>query len=150
MTNTLILDGNLVRDPELRFTQNGHAVANVTVAHTPRTYNKKTGEWEDGESLFLNGTLWREAAENAVETFRQGHAVLVTGELVQRSYEKDGEKRTVIELDIKNIGPSVLRATAAVTKNPPKNGKAAEGKQAASRQSGKKRETEPAEDECPF
>jgi single-strand DNA-binding protein len=147
MVNVVTLDGNLVRDPELRFTGNGHPVVNVTVAHTPRSFNKATSEWEDGETLFLPGSLWREAAENAAETLRQGMAVVVTGELKQRSYEKDGEKRTVIEMDIKNIGPSLLRAQAEVTKNPPKNGKPSESRQAGP----KKAAEEPAEDEeSPF
>lgn len=154
MVNVVTLDGNLVRDPELRFTGNGHPVANVTVAHTPRIRNKETGEWEDGDTLFLPGSLWREAAENAAETLRQGMAVVVTGELKQRSYEKDGEKRTVIELDIKNIGPSLLRAQAEVTKNPPKNGRPSESKQAGpktpAKSSSKTAAEEPPEDESPF
>lgn len=150
MTNTIIIDGNLVRDPEIHFTQGGHAVANITIAHTPRTFNKAKDEWEDGETLFLTGSVWREAAENAVESYRKGQAVLVTGELIQRSYEKDGEKRTVIEVDIKNLGPSTLRATVTVEKNPPKNGKPAETRQAASRPSKGRAAEEPAEDESPF
>lgn len=155
MTNTLILDGNLTRDPELRYTEGGHAVANITVAHTPRIFNKTSGEYEDGETLFLRGSLWRQAAENAAETYRQGQAVLVTGELKQRSYEKDGEKHTVFELDVKNIGPSTLRAIAEVTKNEPKNAqsggrKSSGGSRQKSRQAARKDEPETVDDESPF
>lgn len=115
---TITVIGNLTGDPELRFTPSGAAVANFTVASTPRTYDKQANEWKDGETLFLRCSLWREAAENVAESLQKGMRVIVVGNLVMRSYEpKDGgEKRTVTELQVQEIGPSLKSATAAVTK----------------------------------
>ena len=109
--------GNLTADPELRFTPSGAAVANFTVASTPRTFDKNTNEWKDGEALFLRCSVWRQAAENVAESLQKGTAVIVQGRLKQRSYEtKEGEKRTVYELDVDEVGPSLRWATAKVTK----------------------------------
>jgi single-strand DNA-binding protein len=109
--------GNLTNDPELRFTPSGAAVANFTVASTPRTFDKNTNEWKDGEALFLRCSVWRQAAENVAESLQRGTAVIVQGRLKQRSYEtKEGEKRTVYELDVDEVGPSLRWATAKVTK----------------------------------
>jgi single-strand DNA-binding protein len=109
--------GNLTADPELRYTQNGLPVANFTVASTPRNMNRQTNEWEDGEALFLRCSIWREAAENAAATLTKGARVIVQGKLKQRSYEtKEGENRTVIELDVEEVGPSLKYATAEVTR----------------------------------
>jgi single-strand DNA-binding protein len=109
--------GNLTADPELRFTPSGAAVANFTVASTPRTFDKNTNEWKDGEALFLRCSVWRQAAENVAESLHKGTAVIVQGRLKQRSYEtKEGEKRTVYELDVDEVGPSLRWATAKVTK----------------------------------
>ena len=109
--------GNLTADPELRFTPSGAAVANFTVASTPRIYDRNTGEWRDGEALFLRCNIWRQAAENVSETLTRGARVIVNGRLRQRSYEtRDGEKRTVVELEVDEIGPSLRYATAKVTK----------------------------------
>ncbi|MEA5367241.1 single-stranded DNA-binding protein [Amycolatopsis sp., V23-08] len=110
---TLTIIGNLTADPELRFTQAGNAVANFTVASTPRTFNRATGEWEDGEALFMRCTIWKQAAENVAESLTRGARVVVQGRLKQRSFQtKEGEKRTVIELDVDEIGPSLRYATA--------------------------------------
>ena len=109
--------GNLTSDPELRFTQSGAPVANFTVASTPRTFDKTTNEWKDSETLFLRCSIWRDAAENAAETLTRGTRVIVTGRLKQRSYQtKEGEQRTVIELDVDEVGPSLRYASAQVTK----------------------------------
>ncbi|MEZ0106632.1 single-strand DNA-binding protein [Catenulispora sp. EB89] len=109
--------GNLTDDPELRFTPSGAAVANFTVASTPRTLDKQTNEWKDGDALFLRCSIWRQAAENVAESLTRGMRVIVSGRLRQRSYEtKEGEKRTVVELDVEEIGPSLKYATAKVTK----------------------------------
>lgn len=109
--------GNLTADPELRFTPSGAAVANFTVASTPRTFDKTSGEWKDGEALFLRCNIWRQAAENVAETLIRGARVIVTGRLKQRSFEtREGEKRTVVELDADEIGPSLKYATATVNK----------------------------------
>lgn len=109
--------GNLVDDPELRFTPSGYAVANFTVASTPRNFDKKTNEWKDGDTLFLRCSLWREAAENVAETLSKGTRVILSGRLKQRSYEtKEGEKRTVFEVEVDEVGPSLRYATAKVTK----------------------------------
>ena len=109
--------GNLTADPELRFTPSGAAVANFTVASTPRTFDKNSNEWKDGEALFLRCSVWRQAAENVAESLQRGTAVIVQGRLKQRSYEtKEGEKRTVYELDVEEVGPSLKWATAKVTK----------------------------------
>jgi single-strand DNA-binding protein len=109
--------GNLTADPELRFTPSGAAVANFTVASTPRTFDKNSNEWKDGEALFLRCSVWRQAAENVAESLHKGTSVIVQGRLKQRSYEtKEGEKRTVYELDVEEVGPSLKWATAKVTK----------------------------------
>ncbi|GAA4922044.1 single-stranded DNA-binding protein [Actinomycetospora succinea] len=109
--------GNLTADPELRFTPSGAAVANFTVASTPRTFDRQSGEWKDGEALFLRCNIWRQAAENVAETLTRGARVIVQGRLKQRSFEtREGEKRTVIELEVDEIGPSLRYATASVTK----------------------------------
>ncbi|HEX5405247.1 MAG TPA: single-stranded DNA-binding protein [Pseudonocardiaceae bacterium] len=111
------ITGNLTADPELRFTGNGTAVANFTVASTPRTLDRQSGEWKDGEALFLRCTAWRQMAENVAESLSRGARVVVEGRLRQRSYEtKDGERRTVVELDVDEIGPSLKFTTAKVTK----------------------------------
>lgn len=105
--------GNLVADPELRFTNNGAAVCNVRVASTPRSYNKDTNQWEDGESTFLSGSVWREQAENVANSLAKGQRVIVNGFLKQRNYETpEGEKRSVYEIEIEDIGPSLKYATA--------------------------------------
>ncbi|MEU2228296.1 single-stranded DNA-binding protein [Streptomyces sp. NPDC018347] len=109
--------GNLVDDPELRFTPSGAAVAKFRVASTPRTFDRQTNEWKDGESLFLTCSVWRQAAENVAESLQRGMRVIVQGRLKQRSYEdREGVKRTVYELDVDEVGPSLRNATAKVTK----------------------------------
>jgi single-strand DNA-binding protein len=109
--------GNLTDDPELRFTPSGAAVANFTIASTPRTLDKATNEWKDGDALFLRCSIWRQAAENVAETLTRGARVIAQGRLVQRSYEtREGEKRTVVELQVDEIGPSLKYATAKVSK----------------------------------
>jgi single-strand DNA-binding protein len=109
--------GNLTADPELRFTPAGAAVANFTVASTPRIFDRQSNEWKDGEALFMRCNIWREAAENVAESLSRGSRVIVTGRLKQRSYEtREGEKRTVMELEVDEIGPSLKYATAKVTK----------------------------------
>ncbi|AEM87059.1 single-stranded DNA-binding protein [Streptomyces violaceusniger] len=113
----ITLIGNLVDDPELRFTPSGAAVAKFRVASTPRTFNKTTNAWEDGESLFLTCSVWRQAAEHVAESLARGMRVIVQGRLKQRSYEdREGVKRTVYELDVDEVGPSLRNATAKVTK----------------------------------
>ena len=114
---TITVVGNLTADPELRFTQAGAAVASFTVASTPRTFDRASGEWKDGEALFLRCNIWREAAENVAESLTRGSRVIVQGRLKQRSFEtREGEKRTVIELEVDEIGPSLRYATAKVNK----------------------------------
>jgi single-strand DNA-binding protein len=109
--------GNLTADPELRFTPSGAAVANFTVASTPRMLDKASGEWKDGEALFLRCNIWRQAAENVAETLTRGARVIVSGRLKQRSYEtREGEKRTVVELEVDEVGPSLRYATAKINK----------------------------------
>jgi single-strand DNA-binding protein len=109
--------GNLTNDPELRFTPSGAAVANFTVASTPRSFDRQTSEWKDGETLFMRCSVWREAAENVAESLTRGTAVIVQGRLQSRTFEtKEGEKRTVVELACEEVGPSLRRATAKVTK----------------------------------
>jgi single-strand DNA-binding protein len=114
---TITVVGNLTNDPELRFTPSGAAVAKFTVASTPRTLDRATNEWKDGEALFLNCSIWRQAAEHVAESLQRGARVIVTGRLRQRSYEtREGEKRTVIELEVDEVGPSLRYATAKVQK----------------------------------
>src|ERR1700759_66724 len=109
--------GNLTGDPELRFTPSGAAVANFTVASTPRAFDRQTNEWKDQETLFMRCSVWREAAENIAESLVRGNRVLVTGRLKSRSYEtKEGEKRTVMELEVDEVGPSLRYATAKVNR----------------------------------
>jgi len=115
--NTMTLVGNLVDDPELRFTPAGQPVAKFRIASTPRYRDSKTGEWKDGDSLFLSCTVWRQVAENVAESLTRGTRVIVTGRLQQRSYEtKEGEKRTVYELAVDEVGPSLRNASAKVSK----------------------------------
>lgn len=118
MTNepNLTIIGNLTADPEVRFLNSGAAVASFTIASTPRVYDKTSGEYRDGEPLFLRCSLWRDPAENAAQSLTRGTRVIATGKLKSRSYEKDGDKRTVIELEVDEIGPSLRYATAVVTK----------------------------------
>lgn len=114
---TITVVGNLTADPELRFTPSGAAVANFTVASTPRILDRQSNEWKDGEALFLRCSIWREAAENVAESLTRGSRVIVTGRLKQRSFEtKEGEKRTVMEVEVDEIGPSLRYATAKVNK----------------------------------
>lgn len=109
--------GNLTADPELRFTSNGAAVANFTVASTPRTFDRQTNEWKDGDALFMRCNIWREAAENVAESLGKGSRVIVTGRLKQRSFEtREGEKRTVVEMEVDEVGPSLRYATAKVNR----------------------------------
>jgi single-strand DNA-binding protein len=113
----ITLIGNLVDDPELRFTPSGAAVAKFRLASTPRFLDKTTNEWKDGESLFLSCNVWRQAAENVAESLQRGMRVIVSGRLKQRSYEtKEGEKRTVYEVEVDEVGPSLRSATAKVVK----------------------------------
>jgi len=110
--------GNLTSDPELRYTQTGLAVANFTIASTPREFDRTSNEWKDGESLFLRASVWREFAEHVAGSLMKGTRVVATGRLKQRAYEtKEGEKRTSIELEIDEIGPSLKHATAQVTRS---------------------------------
>ncbi|HTC71002.1 MAG TPA: single-stranded DNA-binding protein [Acidothermaceae bacterium] len=114
---TITVIGNLTADPELRFTPSGAAVANFTVASTPRMFDRQTNEWKDGEALFLRCAIWREAAENVAESLTRGSRVIVQGRLKQRSFEtREGEKRTVVEVEVDEIGPSLRYATAKVNK----------------------------------
>ena len=109
--------GNITNDPELRFTPSGAAVANFTIASTPRSFDRQSNEWKDGETLFMRCSVWREAAENVAESLTRGTAVIAQGRLQSRSFEtKEGEKRTVVEMQVDEIGPSLRRATAKVTK----------------------------------
>jgi single-strand DNA-binding protein len=109
--------GNLTTDPELRFTPNGAAVASFTVASTPRTFDRQSNEWKDGDTLFLRCTVWRQAAENVAESLHKGTRVIVQGRLKQRSFEtREGEKRTVVELEADEVGASLRSATAKVSK----------------------------------
>ncbi|GAA1458945.1 MULTISPECIES: single-stranded DNA-binding protein [Williamsia] len=113
----LTVIGNLTADPELRFTPSGAAVANFTVASTPRMFDRQTNEWKDGEALFMRCSIWRDAAENVAESLTKGARVIVSGRLKQRSYEtREGEKRTVVELEVEEVGPSLKYATAKVNR----------------------------------
>ncbi|HRA04207.1 MAG TPA: single-stranded DNA-binding protein [Arachnia sp.] len=114
---TITVIGNLTADPELRFTPNGAAVANFTVASTPRTFDRQTNEWKDGDAMFLNCSVWRQYAENVAESLSKGTRVIVSGRLKARSYEtREGEKRTVFEIDVDEVGPALRYATAKVTR----------------------------------
>lgn len=125
---TITVIGNLTAAPELRFTPGGHAVANFTLASTPRTFNRQSGEWEDGQALFLRCTLWRKAAENIAESLTKGSRVIAAGRLRQRTFEtREGDKRTVIELEVDEIGPSLRYVTVTITKqNRTENGEPAQ------------------------
>ena len=115
--------GNLTADPELRWTQSRAAVADFTVASTPRTYDRNAGEWRDGDTLFMRCSVWRDTAENVAESLRKGMRVIVQGRLTQRSYDtQQGERRTVVELQVDEIGPSLRRARAQVTRTTPSGG----------------------------
>lgn len=111
--------GNLTADPELRFTPSGAAVASFTVASTPRTFDRQSGEWKDGDAMFLNCSVWRQAAENVTESLTKGMRVIVNGRLKSRSYEtREGERRTVFEVEVEEVGPSLRYANAKVNRNP--------------------------------
>lgn len=113
----LTIVGNLTNDPELRFTPSGQAVASFTVASTPRTLDRQSNEWKDGETLYMRCSVWRQYAENVAESLTRGSRVIVTGRLKQRSYEtREGEKRTVVEMDVEDVGPALRNATAKVTR----------------------------------
>jgi single-strand DNA-binding protein len=115
---TITIIGNLVSDPELRYTPTGQAVATFRVASTPRFMDRQTNEWKDGDSLFLSCNVWRQAAENVAESLQRGMRVIVSGRLRQRSYEtKEGEKRTVYEIEVDEVGPSLRNASAKVTRS---------------------------------
>lgn len=115
---TITLIGNLTADPELRFTPAGAAVANFTVASTPRTFDKQASEWKDGAPMFLNCSVWRQAAENVAESLTKGMRVIVQGRLKSRSYEtREGERRTVFEVEVEEVGPALKYATAKVTRS---------------------------------
>ncbi|KQR00300.1 single-stranded DNA-binding protein [Arthrobacter sp. Leaf141] len=125
---TITVIGNLTNDPELRFTPSGSAVANFTIASTPRTFDRQSNEWKDGETLFLRAAVWREAAENVAESLTKGMRVIVNGRLKSRSYEtKEGEKRTVIELEVDEIGPSLRYANAKVNRTQRSGGQGGQG-----------------------
>ena len=114
---TICITGNLVDDPILRFTPSGAAVANFTIASTPRAFDKQSNEWKDGDTMFLNCSVWRQAAENVAESLTKGTRVIVQGRLKSRSYDdREGNKHTVFEVDVEEIGPSLARATAVVTR----------------------------------
>ena len=117
--------GNLTADPEMRFTPSGAAVASFTVASTPRTFDRQAGEWKDGETLFMRCSIWRDAAENVAESLTKGTRVIVQGRLVQRSYTtREGDNRTVVEMQVDEIGPSLRYASAQVTRQPRDGGQA--------------------------
>ncbi|MFI6653239.1 single-stranded DNA-binding protein [Streptomyces sp. NPDC050529] len=127
--------GNLVDEPEMRWTPAGAAVCKFRVASTPRTFDRQTNEWKDGESLFLPCSVWRQQAEHAAESLQKGMRVIVQGRLKQRSYEdREGVKRTVFEVDVEEVAPSLLRATAKVTKTAGSGGQRPEVQQAARQQ----------------
>ena len=120
---SITVAGNLVADPELRYTPTGAAVANFRVAHTPRRFDRQSGQYVDGEAIFLSCNLWRQAAENMANSLTKGDRVIVIGRLRQRSYDtREGEKRTVFEVEVDEVGPSLLYATAQVTKTPRQGG----------------------------
>ncbi|WP_295626376.1 single-stranded DNA-binding protein [uncultured Corynebacterium sp.] len=119
----ITLIGNVVADPELRYTQSGAAVANFRVASTPRAFNRDSGQWEDQDALFLTCNIWRDAAENVMESLSKGMRVIVQGRLRQRNYEtREGERRTVYEIEVDEVGPSLKFASAQVTRNPRSGG----------------------------
>jgi len=133
----ITIAGNLVDDPELRYTPTGQAVARFRVASTPRFMDRQTNEWKDGESLFLSCNVWRQAAENVAESLQRGMRVIVQGRLKQRSYEtKEGEKRTVYEVEVDEVGPSLRNASAKVTKTQRSSGSGGFGGGGGSNQGG--------------
>src|SRR5438045_4602627 len=133
----ITIAGNLVDDPELRFTPAGQPVARFRVASTPRFRDNATGEWKDGDSLFLSCSVWRQAAENVAESLQRGMRVIVSGRLRQRSYEtREGEKRTVYEVEVDDVGPSLRSASAKVTKSNRSSGGFGSGGSGASGASG--------------
>ncbi len=130
----ITLIGNLTADPELRFTPSGAAVANFTVASTPRTFDRQSNEWRDGDAMFINCAVWRQAAENVAESLQKGMRVIVQGRLKSRSYEtREGERRTVFEIDVDEIGPALRYATARVTRTSGGGGGGGGGGQSAPR-----------------
>ena len=145
----ITLVGNLTADPDLRFTPSGAAVANFTVASTPRAFDKQANEWRDGDPLFLNCSVWRQAAENVAESLVKGMSVIVVGRLKQRSYEtKEGEKRTVFEVDVEEVGPSLRWATVKVTRTG--KGDGAQGRRTDSTRQRDPWATSAGNDEPPF
>lgn len=133
--------GNLTADPELRFTPSGAAVANFTVASTPRTFDRQANEWKDGDTLFMRCSVWREAAENVAESLHRGTRVIVQGRLKSRSYDtKEGEKRTVMEMDVDEVGPSLRYASAKVTKAERSSGQGGFGGQQQPQQGGQQQD----------
>ncbi len=136
--------GNVTGDPELRFTPSGAAVANFTVASTPRAFDRQSNEWKDGETLFMRCSVWRDAAENVAESLQRGTRVVVTGRLKSRSYEtKEGEKRTVIEMEVDEVGPSLRYASAKVTKTQRGSGGGGFGSSGSGQQGGYAADTDP-------
>ncbi len=136
--------GNLVDDPQLRYTPTGQAVANFTVASTPRFLDKATNEWKDGDALFLRCSVWRQAAENVAESLQRGMRVIVSGRLRQRSYEtKEGEKRTVYEVEVDEVGPSLRYASAKVVRSSRTTGQGSSGGQAGYSSSGGRANDDP-------
>lgn len=142
---TITVVGNLTNDPELRFTPSGSAVANFTIASTPRTFDRQSNEWKDGETLFLRASVWKEAAENVAESLTKGTRVVAQGRLKSRSYDtKEGEKRTVMELEVDEIGPSLRYASAKVTRT--QRGEQKPAQQSASQGWGGQQQAAPADD----
>ena len=136
--------GNLVDDPELRFTPSGAAVANFRIASTPRTFDKQSNEWKDGDALFLSCSVWRQAAENVAESLQKGMRVVVQGNLRSRQYEtREGEKRTVFEIQVDEVGPSLKYATAKVTRTQRSGGSSYGGGQQAGGQAGAPADNDP-------
>ncbi len=136
--------GNLVDDPELRFTPSGAAVANFRIASTPRTFDRQTNEWKDGEALFLSCAVWRQAAENVAESLQKGMRVVVQGNLRSRQYEtREGEKRTVFEIQVDEVGPSLKYATAKVTRTQRQGGSTYGGGQQGGGQGGAPADNDP-------
>jgi len=131
---TITVIGNLTTDPELRFVPSGSSVANFTIASTPKVFDRQTNEWKDGDTLFLRSSVWRETAENVAESLTKGMRVIASGVLKSRSYEKDGEKRTTIEFDIQEIGPSLRFANAKVNRTQRNNNSGGFGQQQPAQQ----------------
>lgn len=127
------LIGNLTTDPEMRYTASGAPVANFTIASTPRTFDRNSGQWRDGDTLFMRCSLWQQAAENVAETLQKGMRVVAYGRLVQRRFQtQDGQDRSVVEMQVEDIGPSMRYATAQVTRNPRRDGVQQAGTQGGS------------------